>query len=142
MKGDFTAKLELKGASELIYGLGLGPRGYVQSKLTYEIRRHSDPYTPFRTGTLKNTAMETEDRIIYNTPYARYLWFGKLMVSSKTGSAWARDGERKRLASPPVDLKYDGAPLRGRLWTIRMWTDKGDVILRGIADDIKKRGFK
>lgn len=47
---------------------------------------------------------ETELRLVWSTPYARYLYYGVLMVDSKTGSAWARKGDRKILTGTP--LKY------------------------------------
>lgn len=47
---------------------------------------------------------EAEIRLIWCTPYARYLYYGVLMVDSKTGSAWAREGDKKVLTSKP--LKY------------------------------------
>ena len=47
---------------------------------------------------------EAEIRLIWCTPYARYLYYGVLMVDSQTGSAWAREGDRKVLTSKP--LKY------------------------------------
>lgn len=36
-----------------------------------------------------------EAQIIYPGPYARYLYYGKLMVDPETGSAWARKGASK-----------------------------------------------
>ena len=35
--------------------------------------------------------------ILYEGPYARYLYFGKLMVDPDTGSAWASKGKTKVL---------------------------------------------
>ena len=45
---------------------------------------------------------EAEIRLVWATPYARYLYYGVLMVDSKTGSAWAREGDRKILTSKPL----------------------------------------
>lgn len=43
-------------------------------------------------------------RIYYLAPYGRYQYYGKLMVSSVNGSAWARHGEKKILTGH--DLQY------------------------------------
>lgn len=43
-------------------------------------------------------------RIYYLAPYGRYQYYGKLMVSSITGSSYARHGEKKILTGH--DLQY------------------------------------
>lgn len=99
--------------------------------------RYMDKYTPMLTGTLKRSVtLGTKigsGQIVYMSPYARYQYYGKLMVSSKTGSAWARSGEKKVLTS--VDLQYNTAshPLAGAFWFERMKADKGEAIKRGAA---------
>lgn len=45
---------------------------------------------------------EAELRLVWSTPYARYLYYGLLMVDSRTGSAWAREGDRKVLTDTPL----------------------------------------
>lgn len=67
-------------------------------------------------------------------PYARYQYYGKLMVSSVTGSSYARHGEKKVLTDK--DLVYSTSfkePLAGKLWFERMKADKKQQILRGAA---------
>lgn len=99
--------------------------------------RHMDKYTPMLTGALiKSATLGTKigsGRIEYASPYARYQYYGKLMVSSVTGSAYARSGEKKVLTS--IDLKYNTAshPLAGPFWFERMKADRGNEIKRGAA---------
>lgn len=99
--------------------------------------RHMDKYTPMLTGALKKSpTLGTKigsGRIEYASPYARYQYYGKLMVSSVTGSPYARSGEKKVLKS--VDLQYNTAshPLAGPLWFERMKADKKTEIERGAA---------
>lgn len=45
---------------------------------------------------------ETELRLVWSTPYARYLYYGILMVDSETGSSWARKGSTKILTDTPL----------------------------------------
>lgn len=72
-------------------------------------------------------------KIQYLAPYARYQYYGKLMVSSVTGSSYARHGEKKVLTD--IDLVYSTfkEPLAGKLWFERMKADKKQQILRGAA---------
>lgn len=42
--------------------------------------------------------MVNENQIIYPGPYARYLYYGKLMVDPATGSSYAQKGATKVLA--------------------------------------------
>jgi hypothetical protein len=96
-----------------------------------------DKYTPMLTGALKKSpTLGTKvgsGRIEYASPYARYQYYGKLMVSSVTGSPYARSGEKKVLTS--VDLEYNTAshPLAGPFWFERMKSEHKDEILRGAA---------
>ena len=66
------------------------------------------PYTPMLNGILmKSDVLGTKigsGEIVYQNPYARYQYYGKLMVSSITGSAYATKGEKKVLTD--VDLIY------------------------------------
>jgi hypothetical protein len=99
--------------------------------------RHMDKYTPMLTGALKRSAtIGTKigsGKIEYASPYARYQYYGKLMVSSVTGSPYARQGEKKVLTS--IDLAYNTAshPLAGPFWFERMKSDKGEEIRKGAA---------
>ena len=100
--------------------------------------RYMDKFTPMRTGKLKQsvtigTKIGT-GHIEYASPYARYQYYGKLMVSSLTGSAFAMQGEKKVLTG--TDLTYDTSahPLAGPYWFERMKTEYGDKIRKGAAE--------
>ncbi|GAB5081329.1 hypothetical protein Osc1_05020 [Hominimerdicola sp. 21CYCFAH17_S] len=94
-------------------------------------------YTPtLNTALRKSVTTGTKigsGKIKYVSPYARYQYYGKLMVSIVTGSSYARHGESKVLTN--TDLKYSTAkaPLAGKMWFERMKADKKEVILRGAA---------
>lgn len=45
---------------------------------------------------------EAELRLVWSTPYARYLYYGLLMVDSVNGSSWARKGSTKVLTDKPL----------------------------------------
>lgn len=99
-----TFKLKLDPADKILLKRNLNRNGEGQRFFTHEVRRLSDPYVPFLTGNLKNTATEKPTRIIYNTPYARRQYY-----------------------------EHKGKGLRGPRWTERMWADHGKEIVRSTA---------
>lgn len=142
----FEIHVDLGNAAKIIENHGLQPGGPVQKFFTSELMRLSDPYVPFRSGPLKNSAHITQegDAIIYNTPYARYHWYGKLMVDPITGKGafydplsgrfWSRPNTPKVLTTR--DLQYTGGPLRGPRWVERCWVDNKDAIIKSTQDYI------
>ena len=97
-------KLQMDPAQKILAKRGLQKGGSVQRFFTHEMRRKMDPYVPFLTGTLKNTAIEHEDSVEYGQPYAKRQYH-----------------ENK------------GKGLRGREWDKRRWADNGDSILDSVA---------
>lgn len=47
--------------------------------------KDTEPFVPMRTGLLKNRVRVKGNIIIYPGPYARYLYYGKVMVNAATG---------------------------------------------------------
>lgn len=88
-----------------------------------EVLRLSAPYIPFQTSMLQKSGIlgtiPGRGVVIWNAPYARYQYYGKVMVGRAP----------KRLTSK--DLTYHGAPKRGKLWFERMKTDHKQDILAG-----------
>ena len=66
-----------------------------------------------------------------SVPYARFQAYGKVMVGSQSGSAWARKGEKKVVTTK--DLTYHSNAKRGKFPFERMVTDKKDSILRQVT---------
>jgi hypothetical protein len=141
----FYVKADLGGTEQIIQNLGLQPSGPVQKFLTRELMNLSDEYVPFRNGPLKNSARPSRewDAIIYEGPYARYHWFGKLMVDPITGKGAFYDPKSGRFWSRPEeqgirkvltdrDLKYTNGPLRGPRWVERCWIDHKDELIKGM----------
>lgn len=72
--------------------------------------------------------------------YARYHWYGKLMVDPKTGKGafynpktgryWSRPKTSKKLTGK--DLKYKDAPIRGSRWVERAWIDHGEKVIERV----------
>lgn len=53
--------------------------------LANEILKDTNPYVPFRTGSFAGRARVDGNMVIYPGPYARYLYYGKVMVDAATG---------------------------------------------------------
>lgn len=94
-------------------------------------------YTPARNLILSKAAVlgtkVGSGKIVYNSPYARYQYYGKLMVSSITGSAWAKQGEKKILTNKDLQYSTSRHPQAQRLWFEVMKKQHGAAILRGAA---------
>ena len=71
----------------------------------------------------------------YLSPYARFQYHGKLMVSSTTGSPWSH-GEKKVLTS--IDLKYS-KPMATSYWDKAMETARGNDLRKALQNYIKKK---
>ena len=93
-----------------------------------ECIRLMTPYTPtLNTGLRKSAITGTKigtGKIVYASPYARYQYYGKLMVSSGTG-------EGKVLTDKDLKYSKSRAPLAGKLWFERMKADKLPQIKKG-----------
>ncbi len=135
------------GRAELTWNPGFQQRwqgkiNNAQKFVDSECIRLMDKYTPMLSGMLiKSATLGSKigsGEIHQIAPYARYQYYGKLMVSSLTGSAWS-NGEKKVLTE--VDLKYSTSvhPLAGPFWFERMKRNHLKEILQG-AQKYAERG--
>lgn len=128
-------------AGEILRRRGLQAGGPVQRMFTQECANEMDRYVPMQSGTLKNTRFVGPDYVKYNQPYAHYLYTGALYVDPvykkgcfydpKTGRVWSRPGVKK--IPSDQELTYHGAPMRGKLWDVRMWADNKRKLLNMVA---------
>lgn len=73
------------------------PATMAEHILAIQAAKDTAPYVPALTGSLSNRTKVQGGEIIYPGPYARYLYYGKLMVDPETGSAWAKKGATKKV---------------------------------------------
>ena len=81
---------------------GIGPMlrnasDKAQTDVAIQAQKDTSPYVPALTGSLDQRTRVDENQIIYPGPYARYLYYGKLMVDPTTGSSYAPKGATKVL---------------------------------------------
>lgn len=127
-------RAEMKSLQELKQKRGLQKHGAVQRFVDSEVLRLCEPMVPFQTGNLKNSGIHGTDvgsgEVKYNAPYARFQYYGKVMVNQH-GSPWAKRGERKHVTGK--NLTYNGAPQRGSYFFERMKSAHLQEILQGAA---------
>lgn len=91
---------------------GIGPMlrnasDRAQTAVAIQAQKDTSPYVPALTGSLDQRTRVDENQIIYPGPYARYLYYGKLMVDPETGSSYAQKGATKVLTDK--DLVFNKA---------------------------------
>ena len=83
---------------------------FAQKELKQDIANDSAQFVPLQSGTLSRSTADSLQRndpyLVYNVPYAHYMYTGLLMVDSVTGSAYSPFGGTKVYKEPPVPLHY------------------------------------
>lgn len=69
-----------------------------------QIAKDTEPFVPARTKSLANRTQVVENSVVYPGPYARFLYYGKLMIDPRTGSAWAPKGATKVVTGKDLDI--------------------------------------
>ena len=124
---------------------GLEPNGPVQMAIDNAVISYCMPYAPFETGTLARSPYLASPpgggKVIYDTPYARYLYYGLAMApsipvfeddSGVPTRFFSPPGQKKHLKNPPQALVYntDTNPLAGSYWFERMKSVHAEDIVR------------
>lgn len=77
--------------------LGIEPNGRVQRYFTNTCYEHNDKYVPMDEGNLRKNSYAETDRYVYESPYARYQYYGiredgthkvKRYTTPNTGAYW------------------------------------------------------
>lgn len=131
---------------EEIHGVGVG--GHVQKVVDAAVIRYCFPYVPFDEGVLAgsaNTATEIgSGEVVYDTPYARYLYYGEVygpsipIVENGVVVGWWSPPE-KHPTGRELQYNTDKHELAGSHWFDRAMADHKDDILKE-AQDAADRG--
>ena len=89
----FTVHTDLSGIGPMLRNAS----NKAQHAVAIQAQKDTSPYVPALTGSLDQRTRVDENKIIYPGPYARYLYYGKLMVDPATGSSYAPKGATKVL---------------------------------------------
>ena len=144
-------KVEMKPISTILTRIGVNKTGDVQMQLTRIVNKRITRYMPFRTGALstklKYIKSPTEIEVV--APYARMMYYGKVMVNSKTGKGPAfipgvgyRYKKGTILKATDRDLKYDTTKHTeaGPFWDRRMMAAEKDAIVSDVQAYVRRKG--
>ena len=144
-------KVEMKPISTILTRIGVNKTGDVQMQLTRIVNKRITRYMPFRTGALstKLKYIKSPTEIEVAAPYARMMYYGKVMVNSKTGKGPAfipgvgyRYKKGTILKATDRDLKYDTTkhPEAGPFWDRRMMAVEKDAIVSEVQAYVRRKG--
>ena len=121
-------RVKMKPVNTIIARLGVGKSGDVQRFVTHEVNRRITRYMPYRSSALstKLKIVSGPAEITVLGPYARYQYYGKVMVGQAP----------KRVTDKDLDYTQSKShnPLAGPKWDKHMMAAEGAQI----AADIQK----
>lgn len=136
-----VAKFEMGPARKLLAKRNLEKGGMVQRYIDSEVIRQCEPYVPFDEGTLTRSASLAtrigSGLVIYNTPYARYQYYGVVygpnipMVIGGEQTFRSPTNQAKHPTNRKLTYNKEKHPLAGSMWFERMKADHKDDILVG-----------
>ena len=146
-----SLKLELKPTSVIVANLGLEPSGPVHAEFTKRCAEHMDKYVPYKEGGLAyDTRRIEKDKVIYEAPYAHYMYEGRVMGPNipikENGKivGWFSPKGKNTKYYTGKKIKYHqsaGHEYAGHHWDKRMWSAESKEIIKELQDYIH-RGVK
>lgn len=135
--------MKLNPISVIKADLGINPDGRVQKFFTDTCYNHMDKYVPKDIGNLRDNAIRNSSSITYQSPYARYQYYGKKMVMKNGKSAfysedygfWSKPGEDKILTDE--DLVYH-TPGTGPYWDKKMVSAEMQEVVKEVQKYVNK----
>lgn len=146
-------KVNMKPVNRIVTRLGLNKTGDVQMQATRIINQRITKYMPFRTGVLatKLKFIKSPTEIEVMGPYARYQYYGEVMVDPETRAAgfqdkdgqWkSRRGVPKVRSGRPIQYTKTKHPLAGPKWDQRMMAAEGAQITKEIQAYVDRKAGK
>lgn len=133
----FSVKVKINSAKKIAKDHGLDESGRVTKFLRDRADSFMDRYIPFDRGILKGQKTYPNNYSIkYTSPYAKYQYYGKLMLA-KNGSSWAKLGEKK--VTTNKELKYHTSGT-GSKWDKLMLQRRKNDLVKDIENYIKQGG--
>ena len=127
-------KADMAPVQKVMDGLGVTARGDVQKFHTANVRRRIQKYMPYRSGaTIKLMIAQSpvnEPFLHVNVPYARMLYYGKVMVGRAP----------KRVTDRPLKyIRTEKSPLAGPRWDRRLVSAEGKLLARELQSYLDRR---
>lgn len=104
-----------------------------------QIEKDTSPYTPALKGSLNQRTRVVGNSVVYPGPYARYLYYGKLMVDPDTGSPWAQPGAVKVLTDRDLVFNQSVHPQAQAHWFEASKAQNLDKWRRVAAENVYKK---
>ena len=108
--------------------------------LAVQVQKDTSPFVPFLTGSLDQRTQVVGDSIIYPGPYARFLYYGKVMIDPETGSTYAPKGGTKVLTDKNLVFNTSGHSQAQSHWFEASKAENLDKWIR-VADKAVKNGL-
>lgn len=94
--------------------------------LASEIMKDTRPFVPMKNGVLDARTYVDGDMVVYPGPYARFLYYGKVMIDPETGSTYARKGATKVVTDRDLAFSHDGHALATSHWIAASEVENGE----------------
>ena len=121
--------------------LGIQPKGPVQKYFTKRCADYMDKYVPYREGGLAYNNRDIEaDKVVYQSPYAHYLYKGDVMgpnIPIKENGIIVKWFSRAPKQYTGQKIKYNasaGHEFAGRYWDKRMVSAEIDDLVKEVQD--------
>lgn len=136
--------VEMLPTSVIKMQIGIQPNGPAQRYFQNTCYRYMDKYVPYRTGALRREVdLSNPKKIIYEVPYAHYMYEGikyvmdngKSAYYSPTYGFWSDKGKKKHSSGETLNIRIGGPH-----WDKRMWTAEGQDVVKKVQAFIDKGG--
>lgn len=126
--------------------LGIQPNGPAHYFFTETCATHMDKYVPASDRLrLASSERHTVDEIHYKTPYAHYMYEGKVMgpnIPIKENGIivgyWSKGP--KYYTGEDIEYSTEKHSEATSHWAEKMWTAEKDDVIKEVADYVKERG--
>ena len=108
--------------------------------LAEQIKKDTQPFVPMLTGSLTQRTRVDGSAVIYPGPYARFLYYGKVMVDPNTGSTYAPKGGTKVVTDRNLEFNQTMHPQAQAHWGEASKAQNLDKWVRVADKAVKKFG--
>ena len=108
--------------------------------LAEQMEKDTQPFVPALTGSLTQRTRVVGNTVIYPGPYARFLYYGKVMVDPNTGSTYAPKGGTKVVTDRNLVFNKTMHPQAQAHWGEASKAQNLDKWLRVAEKAVKKYG--